>query len=75
MWWQVPNRTGAWRPTAWLTMQSELKRSRRWFSLQFAICRDVFINCSESDRSLVTLHNDFNVLQEVPLRSREQFWY
>jgi hypothetical protein len=20
MWWQVPNRTGAWRPTAWLGM-------------------------------------------------------
>jgi len=21
MWWQVPNRTGAWRPTAWLGRQ------------------------------------------------------
>jgi hypothetical protein len=29
MWWQVPNRTGAWRPTAWLGRQdSNLRMSR-----------------------------------------------
>ena len=45
--------------TAWLTMQSEAKRSRGRFSLQFAICREIFMNCSESDRSLVKFHNVF----------------
>jgi hypothetical protein len=29
-------------------MQSEAKRSREWFSLQFAICRVIFRNCRES---------------------------
>jgi len=35
-------------PTAWLRMQSEAKRSRGRFSLQFAICREIFRNCRES---------------------------
>ncbi len=34
--------------TAWLRMQSEAKRSRGRFSLQFAICREIFRNCRES---------------------------
>jgi hypothetical protein len=36
------------RPTAWLRMQSEAKRSRGRLSLQFAICREIFGNCRES---------------------------
>ena len=33
MWWQVPNRTGAWRPTAWLTRQSRSNQSLHQNSL------------------------------------------
>ena len=33
--------------TAWLRMQSEAKRSRRPFSLQFAICREICTKCRE----------------------------
>ena len=39
--------------TAWLRMESEAKRSRGQFSLQFAICREIFRNCRDS-RSVVS---------------------
>jgi hypothetical protein len=41
-------RIGSQRPTAWLRMQSEAKRSRGRISLQFAICREILRNCRES---------------------------
>jgi hypothetical protein len=41
-------RIGSQRPTAWLRMQSEAKRSRGRISLQFAICREIFAKCRES---------------------------
>jgi hypothetical protein len=43
-------------------MQSEAKRSRGRFSLQFAICREIFRNCRESRSIPVKSINDFNVL-------------
>jgi hypothetical protein len=56
-------------------MQSEAKRSRGPFSLQFAICRVIFINCRESQRCVRHFPNDFNMLMGVArdLGSREKF--
>jgi len=48
--------------TAWLRMQSAAKRSRRPLSLQFAICREIFRNCRESQFMAMKFNNDFNML-------------
>jgi hypothetical protein len=55
----------SWRPTAWLRMQSEAKRSRGRISLQFAICRDIFLNCRESRFISCEIPNNLNILGVV----------
>jgi hypothetical protein len=61
--------------TAWLRMQSEAKRSRGRFSLQFAICREIFRNCTESRSIVCEISTWFQyVVRSSPyLGSREHF--
>src|SRR5262245_35905395 len=53
------------RPTAWLRMQSEAKRSRGRISLQFAICTDIFRNCRENRFVSCETPNNLNILGET----------
>jgi hypothetical protein len=62
---------GAWRPTAWLRMQSKAKRSQTGFSLQFAISREISANCRVGNRGGPPFSNDINMLSGLA-RSREQ---
>jgi len=59
------------RPTAWLRMQSEAKRSRGGISLQFRICREIFRICRESRATAFRIPNDFNRLEVTSDRSEQ----
>lgn len=64
-------------PFYWLRVQSDAKRSRGRISLQFAICREIFRNCRESDPIAAKFSNGFKILEGRPpdQGAGKIFWY
>lgn len=64
---------GGKRPTG----ASDAKRSRGRISLQFAICREIFRNCRESDPIAAKFSNGFKILEGRPpdQGAGKIFWY